>query len=76
MFLSINIKRALVTKPALDEVMEAELKPNTHSPPLMVLMDYWEEDNGNQIIVETYSQGRVLRERLLKEMTTKLTVIT
>lgn len=56
--------------------MEAELKPNTHSPPLMVLMDYWEEDNGNQIIVETYSQGRVLRERLLKEMTTKLTVIT
>lgn len=55
--------------------MEAELKPNTHSPRLMVLMDTWEEDNGNQIIEETYSQGTVLRERLLKEMTTKLTVI-
>lgn len=40
-----------MTTPALSQVLKAELEPNTHSPTLVVLTDYW-EDNVNQITIE------------------------
>lgn len=51
MFPSINTKRALVMRPALNKVMEVEVKLNTQSPTLVVLMDYWEEGSLNQRII-------------------------